>query len=72
MQEKGGILVTDEELKAAFDFFDVQGTGKITLPNLKVRPPCCCGWRPERGWLTRGQRRHSAFPHARSELPRWA
>jgi calmodulin len=35
--DKGGILVTDEELKAAFDFFDVQGTGKITLPNLKSR-----------------------------------
>jgi len=35
--DKGGILVTEEELKAAFDFFDVNSTGKITLPNLKAR-----------------------------------
>ena len=35
-QEKGGILITDEELRAAFDFFDVNSSGKITLANLKV------------------------------------
>ena len=27
---RGGVLVTDEELKSAFDFFDVEGSGKIT------------------------------------------
>ena len=30
-------MITDEELKAAFDFFDVNSTGKITLNNLKSR-----------------------------------
>lgn len=33
----GGILITDEEIKAAFDFFDVKGTGKITGFQLKDR-----------------------------------
>ena len=27
---RGGVLVTDEELKSAFEFFDVEGSGKIT------------------------------------------
>ena len=34
--DKGGILVDDTELKAAFEFFDVNSTGKITLSDLKV------------------------------------
>ena len=34
---KGGVLVTEEELKAAFDFFDVDSSGKITLGNLRKR-----------------------------------
>ena len=29
--------VTDEELKSAFDFFDVEGSGKITQAQLKKR-----------------------------------
>jgi hypothetical protein len=29
-------MVSEEDLKAAFDFFDVSGTGEITLPDLKV------------------------------------
>ena len=27
---RGGVLVTDDELKSAFEFFDVDGSGKIT------------------------------------------
>ena len=27
---RGGVLVTDDELKSAFEFFDVEGSGKIT------------------------------------------
>ena len=34
---RGGVLVTDEELKSAFDFFDVEGSGKITQAQLKKR-----------------------------------
>ena len=34
---KMGILISDEDIKAAFDFFDVKGTGKITSSNLKER-----------------------------------
>ena len=32
---KGGILVSDEVLKAAFDFFDVKGSGKITAHDIR-------------------------------------
>jgi Ca2+-binding EF-hand superfamily protein len=35
--EHGGVLVSEDELKAAFDFFDTNGSGKITLQNLKSR-----------------------------------
>eukprot|EP00743_Colponemidia_sp_Colp-15_P002416 GILK01002620.1.p1 GENE.GILK01002620.1~~GILK01002620.1.p1 ORF type:complete len:210 (+),score=44.80 GILK01002620.1:42-632(+) len=35
--EKGGVLVTEAELKAAFEFFDESGSGKITLSDLKKR-----------------------------------
>ena len=34
---RGGVLVTDEELKSAFEFFDVEGSGKITQAQLKKR-----------------------------------
>ncbi|CAM9126561.1 unnamed protein product, partial [Choristocarpus tenellus] len=34
---KGGVLVTEEDLKAAFEFFDVEGKGKITAPILRKR-----------------------------------
>ena len=34
---KGGVLVKEEEIKAAFDFFDIDSSGKITLENLKSR-----------------------------------
>lgn len=34
---KGGILVCEEELKAAFDFFDVDMKGVITATNLRKR-----------------------------------
>ena len=32
-----GISIDENELKAAFEFFDVSGTGKITLADLKNR-----------------------------------
>ena len=35
--DKGGVLVTEEELEAAFAFFDVDGSGKITTANLRKR-----------------------------------
>ena len=34
---RGGVLVTDDELKSAFEFFDVEGSGKITQAQLKKR-----------------------------------
>lgn len=34
---KGGVLVTEDELAAAFAFFDVDGSGKITTSNLRKR-----------------------------------
>ena len=33
----GGILISDDEIKAAFDFFDIKGSGKVTVSNLKER-----------------------------------
>ena len=33
----GGITINEDELKAAFEFFDVSGSGKITLKDLKSR-----------------------------------
>ena len=35
--DKGGVLVTPEEIEAAFEFFDLDGSGKITMGNLKKR-----------------------------------
>lgn len=37
MNAKGGVAVTEDELRTAFEFFDVDMTGKITLSNLKKR-----------------------------------
>lgn len=34
---RGGVLVSDDELKSAFEFFDVDGSGKITQAQLKKR-----------------------------------
>lgn len=34
---KGGVLVTQEEMKLAFDFLDTDKSGKISLANLKKR-----------------------------------
>ena len=34
---KGGVLVTNEEIHAAFEFFDLDRSGSITLGNLKKR-----------------------------------
>ncbi|CAN0245057.1 unnamed protein product, partial [Phaeothamnion confervicola] len=37
---RGGVLVTQEELKAAFEFFDVDGRGKLTASSLRRRLGC--------------------------------
>lgn len=34
---RGGILVCESEIKAAFDFFDVEGKGVITASTLRKR-----------------------------------
>ncbi|KAF0711519.1 Aste57867_5213 [Aphanomyces stellatus] len=34
---KGGVLVTKEQIRAAFDFFDVDHKGSVTMENLKSR-----------------------------------
>ncbi len=35
--DKGGILISDEELKIAWDFFDPKGEGKLTAQDIKKR-----------------------------------
>jgi calmodulin len=34
---RGGVLITPEEIKIAFDFLDTDRSGKISLANLKKR-----------------------------------
>lgn len=35
--EKGGILITEDELKVAWEFFDTNGKGKLTMSEIKKR-----------------------------------
>ncbi|CAE7662791.1 CPK33, partial [Symbiodinium pilosum] len=35
--EKGGILITEDELKVAWEFFDTSGKGKLTMSEIKRR-----------------------------------
>merc|ERR1719408_1101860 len=35
--DKGGILIKEEELKVAWDFFDTKGTGRLTAGDIKRR-----------------------------------
>ncbi|ETV70351.1 hypothetical protein H257_14041 [Aphanomyces astaci] len=35
--ENGGVLVTKDQIRAAFDFFDVEHNGVVTMDNLKSR-----------------------------------
>mmetsp|Transcript_59347 Transcript_59347/g.130014 ORF Transcript_59347/g.130014 Transcript_59347/m.130014 type:complete len:174 (-) Transcript_59347:61-582(-) len=35
--ERGGILITEEEMKIAWDFFDTRGTGKLTSTDLRKK-----------------------------------
>ena len=35
---QGGVLVSEDELTAAFAFFDVDGSGKIATSNIRKRP----------------------------------
>uniref|UniRef100_A0A0G4IEX6 EF-hand domain-containing protein n=1 Tax=Chromera velia CCMP2878 TaxID=1169474 RepID=A0A0G4IEX6_9ALVE len=35
--EKGGIVIDRDELKVAWDFFDVKGAGKLTVNDIKKR-----------------------------------
>jgi calmodulin len=37
LNEKGGILVTENEIASAFNFLDVDKTGKVSIANLKKR-----------------------------------
>ncbi len=34
---RGGVLITSDEIKLAFDFLDCDKTGKVSLANLKKR-----------------------------------
>lgn len=42
----GGVAIDEDELRAAFQFFDVRGTGRVTIQDLKVRVPRVCCARP--------------------------
>eukprot|EP00933_Yihiella_yeosuensis_P014808 TRINITY_DN13117_c0_g3_i1.p1 TRINITY_DN13117_c0_g3~~TRINITY_DN13117_c0_g3_i1.p1 ORF type:complete len:180 (+),score=41.42 TRINITY_DN13117_c0_g3_i1:139-678(+) len=35
--DKGGILITEDELKVAWDFFDTAGKGKLSMSEIKKR-----------------------------------
>jgi len=35
--EKGGLLITEDELRVAWDFFDTQGKSKLTVGDIKRR-----------------------------------
>eukprot|EP00931_Biecheleriopsis_adriatica_P037657 TRINITY_DN2159_c0_g2_i1.p1 TRINITY_DN2159_c0_g2~~TRINITY_DN2159_c0_g2_i1.p1 ORF type:complete len:183 (-),score=64.06 TRINITY_DN2159_c0_g2_i1:32-580(-) len=35
--EKGGILITEDELRVAWDFFDTNGKGKLSMSEIKKR-----------------------------------
>jgi len=35
--EKGGVLISEDELKVAWDFFDSKASGKITAHDVKKR-----------------------------------
>ncbi|CAE8654886.1 unnamed protein product, partial [Polarella glacialis] len=35
--EKGGIAITEEELRVAWDFFDTAGKGKLSMSEIKKR-----------------------------------
>eukprot|EP00930_Biecheleria_cincta_P063278 TRINITY_DN48797_c0_g1_i1.p1 TRINITY_DN48797_c0_g1~~TRINITY_DN48797_c0_g1_i1.p1 ORF type:complete len:199 (+),score=54.52 TRINITY_DN48797_c0_g1_i1:49-597(+) len=35
--EKGGILITEDELRVAWDFFDTNSKGKLTMSEIKKR-----------------------------------
>ena len=37
LNAKGGVLVTDNEISSAFNFLDMDKSGKITIANLKKR-----------------------------------
>jgi len=37
LNEKGGILVTEQEISSAFNFLDLDKTGKVSIANLKKR-----------------------------------
>eukprot|EP00518_Triparma_eleuthera_P004095 CAMPEP_0182452886 /NCGR_PEP_ID=MMETSP1319-20130603/187_1 /TAXON_ID=172717 /ORGANISM="Bolidomonas pacifica, Strain RCC208" /LENGTH=159 /DNA_ID=CAMNT_0024650767 /DNA_START=162 /DNA_END=638 /DNA_ORIENTATION=- len=37
LNPSGGVLVTSEEISAAFDFFDVDAKGSVTMADLKRR-----------------------------------
>jgi hypothetical protein len=37
LQAHGGVLITEEEIDAAFEFLDIKGKGKVGLQDLTVR-----------------------------------